>query len=347
MHNNFKFTFSGTSHSDLMTLKVVGKLKNLYINEDFIKNKVKARSSSFSFNTGRIEEDEFEISNIVNNKICENEILITVYNKNVRRKDYLSGVIRPSHVDVIGYNKYKNDYDFHGGGRHSGRLTVLYVIFGAILEYNLKDVHVYGQIKQVLDLIDDDITDDNLDKLDDVFPVINSDIKQSMISKIKDISKDGDSVGAKLNFRIDNLPTGLGGMYFDSFESILSKYLFGIGGVKSISFGLGLGYLNTLGSQANDSLYTIDNKIMARSNNQGGINGGYVNGFQPVLFSVIIRPTPTILKPQDTVRLNLDNEYENYKYSAVGRHDSFFANRVIQVIKACVYIALYEMEMYE
>lgn len=340
--------FSGTSHSEYITLSVGADIKGFLIDHNLIKSKIKARSSSFYFNTNRQEEDIYTLEGVVDDIVIDNSLCIKVYNKDVKSKDYMSGVIRPSHGDIVGYQVLGHDFDFAGGGVHSGRLTVLYVILGAILENNMDNFAMYKQIKQVNNLIDDDIRyTDKLDVLkNNTFPVLNSEIRDKMLAHISSIHKKGDSIGAKLTFRIDGLKVGTGGFYFDSFESILSKYIFGIGGIKGIEFGEGFSLVNKTGSTANDSYYVDNGKIKSVNNLQGGLNAGFVNAIEPIIFSVIVRPTPTILQPQDTVRLNENNEFENYRYNAIGRHDSFFANRVIAVVEACVYMALFDMEEY-
>ncbi len=345
--NKFNFTFSGTSHTDEITMHVQNNVLGLKVCDDFIKTQIKARASSFSFNTSRIENDIYHITNVENGIITENEITISVKNQNVKSKDYLKGIIRPSHGDLVGYQVKGNDYDYAGGGVHSGRLTVLYVIFGAILEYNMQSVTVYPQIKQVLDIIDEELTIENAQGLAKTFPVVNEDVKHAMLEKISDAASDGNSLGAKLEFLIDGLDVGLGGLYFDSFESTLSRYLFGIGGIKSVEFGLGFDYVNHYGYDVTDELKTDGQTITSLTSMQGGLNAGYTNGLTPVKFSVVVRPTPTVLKELKTVKLNEYGSYQNIEYKYAGRHDSFFANRVIAVIKAVVYIALFEMEIYE
>ncbi len=346
MHNNIKI--SGSSHSEFISLIFNGNIKGYKIDYNFINTKVKARKSSFYFNTSRVEKDEYELNGVKDNCVLDNYLEIKVKNNNIKSKDYLKGIVRPSHGDIVGYQVLGHDFEYAGGGVHSGRLTVLYVILGAIIEFNTKDIKINGQIKQIHNLIDDDIRYINdLSILDTSFPVINSNIKEKMIEKIKLVHEENDSIGAKLTFRIDNLNVGIGGFFFDSFESILSKYLFGIGGIKAVEFGLGYDYLNLVGSSANDSYYVEDKKIKSKFNNQGGLNSGFTNGIEPVIFSVVVRPTPTILKDQATVKLNDNNEFENVIYKAQGRHDTFFANRVIQVVKACVFISLLDMETYE
>ncbi len=352
MNKNLKIDIFGESHTKYIGLRVSPMPVGFTFSLEHIYEQLKLRQGLVEINTSRREiEKIIFLSGVKERTIDKSEICFVLENSNYRPKDYEFGIVRPSHADIVGYQMQKEKYSYQGGGQFSGRLTALYVVLGAILEQlylqNESKLEVYGQIKQISELIDTDImecTESELKSLDRRFPVINQDVKKSMIMYLRSVKKSGDSHGAKLKFRLDNLPVGVGGMYFSSFESILSKNLFAIGGVKGISFGDGFEYQNQLGSESNDELYYENNKIFARTNHQGGINGGYTNGIQPVYFEVVIRPTPTIFKPQHTVRLT-ESGFINYQLQIKGRHDSFIANRISVVIQAMIYISLYEMEL--
>ena len=66
-------------------------------------------------------------------------IACVVFNKNQHSKDYsmFKNTPRPSHGDFGWMMKYGN-YDYRGGGRGSGRVTIGHVIGGAIAKKLLK-----------------------------------------------------------------------------------------------------------------------------------------------------------------------------------------------------------------
>ena len=346
MFRNLKMDIYGTSHDKYIGCTVSGLQVGHIINMVKVKNDLILRQGNIDINTARVEENNIIfLQGVYKNKIIDNKISFVIENKNINKKDYLKGVIRPGHADYIGYKMQGLNYNYAGGGKFSGRLTTLYVIVGSICE-QLLDMNVYGHIKQVGIFKDDSIKDASLKQLNNLnndFPMINKDIKKQAYNYIKKIKKDNDSVGGLLAFRITNPSFKMGGYDFESFESYLSSNLFAIGAIKGINFGLGYDYITSLGSFANDSINVNNSGIITSDNNYGGgINGGFTNGYEDIIFECIIRPTPSIFKEQKTIKLTEDG-FENCSLKLQGRHDTFIANRALYVIKAMTYITLYDL----
>ena len=160
-----------------------------------------------------------------------------------------------------------------------------------------------------------------------------------MIAHIESIGASHDSVGGVLESCVYNLPIGIGEPYFHSIESVLSQYLFSIGGVKGIEFGLGFDFANHLGSEVNDELQMIGGKVVTTTNNNGGINGGISNGM-PLILRTVIKPTPSIFKTQNTI--NLDT-MENDTLTLTGRHDPAIFHRARIVIDSMIALALLDL----
>ena len=59
----------------------------------------------------------------------------------------------------------------------------------------------------------------------------------------------------------------------------------------------------------------------------------------PITFRVVIKPTPSIAKEQDTVDLTTK---ENTKIRIEGRHDACITPRAVPVIEAISAIAIYD-----
>ena len=160
------------------------------------------------------------------------------------------------------------------------------------------------------------------------FPVLCEDAKEKMKNEILKAKEMGDSVGGITETVIYNLPGGLGEPTFDSCEGLLAYALYGIPGIKGVSFGLGFGFANVYGSQGNDPFKIENGKIVTETNNNGGINGGITNGM-PIVINCSVKPTPSIFIKQDTV------DFAKMKESSLsikGRHDPAIIHRVSPVI---------------
>ena len=110
------------------------------------------------------------------------------------------------------------------------------------------------------------------------------------------------SVGGKIECAITGVKAGLGNPFFDSVEAHLSPLLFSIPAVKSVSFGDLDDITSLYGSEANDSYYYEEEQVKTRTNHNGGITGGITNGM-PIIFTVGVKPTPSISLTQDTINV--------------------------------------------
>lgn len=145
----------------------------------------------------------------------------------------------------------------------------------------------------------------------------------------------GDSISGTIECAISGLPVGLGDAMFGGVENHLAQILFGIPGVKGVSFG----DTKTLGSENNDAFIVKDGKIRTATNHCGGVLGGITNGM-PVVFRVTVKPTPSIALPQKTVQLSTMTETS---ITVGGRHDPCIALRAVPVVEAAAAIAIYDL----
>ena len=169
--------------------------------------------------------------------------------------------------------------------------------------------------------------------------MIDSKIKDEMLKQIKEVKNNGDSIGGMVETVIYNLPAGLGDPFFDSVESIIAHLIFSIPGVKGIEFGDGFDITKKRGSEANDQIQIINDKITFLSNHSGGINGGVTNG-EPVRFTTAIKPTSSIKLPQKSINIET---YENTTLIIEGRHDPCIVPRALPVINALTSYAILDL----
>lgn len=335
--DNLTLTIFGESHGSKIGAVIDGLSAGVRVDEEFIKECLSLRRPSSIGETKRVESDSFEIvSGVFNGYSTGSSICILIDNTNVKSKDYdaIKDLARPSHADYVANVKYNGFADYRGGGHFSGRITAAIVAAGAIILKALEkfDIKVLSHIKQIGDVKDRDFIDfieDEKILSDNKFPTLDN-VASLMQEKIEAVAKDNDSIGGIIQTAIVNLPVGLGEPMFSSLESKLSSALFSIGAVKGVEFGRGFDYVNYLGSQVNDEFTIKDNKVVTKTNNNGGINGGISNGM-PVVFNCVIKPTPSIGKVQQTINMKSLQE-ETILVS--GRHDPCIVRRANIVIKA-------------
>ncbi len=95
------------------------------------------------------------------------------------------------------------------------------------------------------------------------------------------------------------------------------------------------------GSQANDAYTVKGGRIVTTSNNNGGIIGGITNGM-PLVFETVIKPTPSISRPQQTVNLQTQKQ-ETIEIK--GRHDACIVPRAAAAIEAAASIGVLDLLM--
>ena len=159
-----------------------------------------------------------------------------------------------------------------------------------------------------------------------------------MIKCIEQARDNQDSVGGIIETAVLNIEGGIGEPFFDSIESVLSSLVFSIPGVKGVEFGKGFEFASLYGSQANDEFIYQDG-IKTTSNNNGGINGGISNGM-PVTFNVVVKPTPSISKTQQTINMKTLNETT---INVAGRHDPCIVHRARVVVDSMVAIGILDL----
>ena len=126
---------------------------------------------------------------------------------------------------------------------------------------------------------------------------------------------------------------------FGGVESRIAQIVYGIPAVKAVEFGQGEAFAIACGSTANDG-FTVDNGVVKTcSNNCGGILGGITNGM-PLVFSATFKPTPSIAKPQKSVKLKT---MEEVTIQIKGRHDPCIVPRAVPVVEAAAAIAIYDL----
>lgn len=339
----------GESHGDAIGVVIDGFPAGLKLDLDYIYAFMKRRAPGGNFSTKRAEPDIPKIVSGVSGGFTNGyPICAVIENTNQHFSSYQDKmtVPRPSHADYAAALKYGDHVELHGGGHFSGRLTAPLVFAGALCSLYLADfgIEIAAHIKQMLDVSDrsfgHNVTKNELTELKaHAFPSLDPAAGEAFASIINAARDKGDSVGAKLECAAVGLPVALGEHMFESAEAEISSLIFAIPGVKGIEFGAGFDFCRMYGSQANDPYEYADGKVITKQNNCGGIVGGMTTGM-PLIFSVAVKPTPSIFTPQDSIDL-ANNCNTTLKIN--GRHDPCIAVRAIPVIEACTAVALTQL----
>ena len=153
----FKITSFGSSHGVAVGAVVDGCPANLELTpEDIQKELDKRKPGTSSVTTPRKEADEVQIlSGIFEGKTDGTPIAGVIFNKNQHSKDYslFKNTPRQSHGD-FGWMMIYGNYDYNGGGRGSGRVTIGHVIGGAIAKKLLKtqNIEIISHVTQIGDV---------------------------------------------------------------------------------------------------------------------------------------------------------------------------------------------------
>lgn len=344
--NALAVTIFGESHGKAIGAVIDGIAPGITVDEQFIRDQLARRRPSGDISTSRCEADEFSIlSGVFCGKTTGTPICITIPNADTHSADYgeLQYKMRPSHADYTANCKYRGFQDYRGGGHFSGRITAALVAAAAIVipALNKKGIYVGSRIKSIAGVCDADITNeqDIISASAKAFPVIDDAAAERMREKITTAKAGGDSVGGILETAITGIPAGVGDPWFDTVEGRLSHAVFSVPAAKGVEFGLGFKFADATGSTANDQMCIKDGVVNTLTNFNAGINGGITNG-QSIVFKTVIKPTPTISKPQNTVDINTMTDTV---LEARGRHDPCIVHRAAVVVDSVSALTIADM----
>ncbi len=148
---------------------------------------------------------------------------------------------------------------------------------------------------------------------------------------IRDLKKEGDSIGAKISVVAENVPVGLGEPVFDRLDADLAHALMGINAVKGVEIGDGFDVVNQRGSEHRDEMTPEGFK----SNHAGGVLGGISSG-QDVIAHIALKPTSSITVPGQSI----DVDGNPVEVVTKGRHDPCVGIRAVPIAEAMVAIVL-------
>ena len=334
----FKVSTWGESHGEGVGVVIDGCPAGLSLKEADIQKELNRRKTGQSkVTTMRKEKDCVRIlSGIFKGKTTGTPIALWVENQDADSSKYeeIKHLFRPGHADFTYLMKY-GFRDYRGGGRSSARETVGRVAAGAIAKklLTLKRIKIIGYTKQIGPHIAIKMDHKQIEK--NIVRCPDSKIAQKMVDHILRARKKGDSVGGIVELVAKGVPVGLGEPVFDRLDADLAKAMLSIPAVKGVEFGVGFEAAKMYGSKCNDPYTVKGKKITTKTNNAGGIHGGISNG-SDIILRMVVKPTSSILKSQDTVTVNSVKT----KIQVEGRHDPCVCPRAVPIAEAMMALTL-------
>ncbi|MRX65912.1 chorismate synthase [Maribacter luteus] len=335
--NLFKLSTFGESHGAAIGGVLDGCPPGIEIDLEEIQNELNRRKPGQSaIVTQRKEPDTVEFySGIFEGKTTGTPIGFAIHNTNQKSGDYshIKDSYRPSHADYV-YDKKYGFRDYRGGGRSSARETASRVVAGAIAKQFLSSMKINAFVSQVGGLK----LEKNYQELD--FSLIESnpvrcpdtEMAAKMEDYIKDVRKEGDTIGGVITCVIQNVPIGLGEPVFDKLHAELGKAMLSINAVKGFEYGSGFEGVMMKGSEHNDA-FNPDGTT--KTNFSGGIQGGISNGMD-IYFNVAFKPVATVIQPYQTI----DKEGNTVTTKGKGRHDPCVVPRAVPIVEAMTALVL-------
>ncbi len=306
-----RFLTSGESHGECLNAIIEGIGANFELDFDFINSELKARQGGIGrggrmkietdlihFNSGVrfakttgapicIQIDNRDYKNWLIPMSVEklNIDMLTKEEKELLKSKEIENV-RPGHADFAGAIKYNQKDIRNILERSSARETTTRVALGAICQNILKNF--------------------DIEFTSEVISLGGEEDPEKFEAKVKEAQELGESLGGKVKITIKNLPIGLGSfVHWDKrLDGRLAQAVMSVPAIKSVEIGLGSKCSDSFGSLVHDEIFLDENKrIIRKTNNSGGIEGGMTNG-EDVVITATMKPIPTMKKALRSINLN-------------------------------------------
>lgn len=346
---NFKIISFGESHGKCVGVVIEGCPAGLKLDLNKIQAELDKRKPGQSvLTTQRKEKDQVKVlSGIFNGITTGASICLVVFNQDVDSSKYeiIKKLPRPGHSDMAAFFKYQGLNDWRGGGIFSGRLTISYVLAGAVAKQILdkSNIEVLAYTVQIGKIKTGELkaVDIKENKEKNLVRCADLAVAKEMEELVLRTKEQGNSVGGVIECLALNVPAGWGEPNCNSLESELSKAIFSIPAIKGIEFGAGFKMAELKGSENNDEFSMKEGEVITKTNNCGGILGGISNGM-PIVFRVVVKPTPSISLPQQTINLETKTEET---INIEGRHDPCIVPRAVPVVESITAVVLADLGM--
>lgn len=331
----FTLTTFGESHGIAIGGVIDGCPAGLELCEEDMQGDLDRRKPGTSkFTTARREDDLVTIlSGVFEGKTTGASIGLLIKNTDQRSQDYskIKDSFRPGHADYTYQQKY-GARDYRGGGRSSARETAIRVAGGGIAKKYLKQaygIEIRGYISQLgpiaIEKVDHTVTNTN------PFFCPDESKLDALEEYMRNLKKEGNSIGAKVTVSATNVPVGLGEPVFDRLDADIAHAMMGINAVKGVEVGDGFDVVTQKGTDHRDQISPEG----FHTNHAGGVLGGISTG-QEVLVHMALKPTSSISISGQTVDIN----GKAADIITKGRHDPCVGIRAVPIAEAMLALVL-------
>jgi chorismate synthase len=323
----FQVTSFGESHGEALGAVIEGCPAGIRFDEALLQNCLdRRRPGTAAGVSARQEPDRAEIlSGIFEGRTLGTPICVVVRNQDARPKDYDAVAIAPraGHADDVWREKFGHS-DHRGGGRSSGRETLVRVIGGAFAQMFLRESHpklIVNSFLQSLGPMQILIEDRDANLRWGVRTEKFAEIEKFLLG----LKTEGDSVGGVAEVVVNHVPKNLGQPVAHKLKADLTAAYMSIGATTGVELGGGFSLAHKKGTEVHgtvDSEFTAAAGSAIESSVYGGIRGGISTG-EPIVMRVAFKPTSSIL---DVAKR--------------GRHDPCIVPRALPVLEAMTYMVL-------
>ncbi len=160
-------------------------------------------------------------------------------------------------------------------------------------------------------------------------------LARNMEDRIREVRKEGDTIGGTVTCVAEGIPAGLGEPVFRKLDAELGKAMMSINAVKGVEVGSGFEGTRMKGSAHNDPIGAGPNGPEVKGDRSGGVQGGISNG-APLILRVAFKPVATLMQDQTTA----DREGKEQEIQGKGRHDPCVVPRAVPIVSSMVGMVL-------
>lgn len=334
---SLRFLTAGESHGKALVAIVEGLPAGLPIAADWVDLQLGRRMMGYGRGARmKIERDRIEwLSGVRAGETLGSPVAMIIHNRDwtnweeIMAAEGTPGEIRrrslnrprPGHADLVGVLKYQRQDARDILERASARETAARVAAGSLARRLLDEFgidigsHVtsLGGISAAAVSIPRPLNEAS-DRSE--VRVLDPSVEASIIQRIDQARKDGDTLGGECEVIVRGLPAGLGShVHWDrKLDGRLAGALMSIPAVKAVEIGLGFEAARRPGSAVHDPIDAaatpgqpapapaLDGGYTRRTNNAGGLEGGITTG-APLVIRVGMKPIATLMSPLPTVDL--------------------------------------------